>query len=260
MGSTELMVRRESGVVIATLNRPEKMNALNKEVFAQLKNLVELLETDSTARVLILTGAGDKAFCVGADLKERQGMNEKDILVRMDFVKNIYLKLERLKIPTIAAINGTALGGGLELALACDLRVAPEKCVFGLPEVDLAIMPGNGGTQRLSRLIGLAKALELILLAKKFSAEEALALNLVNAVVPQSQVISKAMSLANKMLESGPIGIKQAKLAIRGGFERSYEHALDFEVECYKSVLYSKDRTEGIKAFIEKRKPVYRGE
>jgi enoyl-CoA hydratase/carnithine racemase len=260
MGSTELMVRREAGVVIATLNRPEKMNALNKEIFAQLKNLVELLETDSTARVLILTGAGDKAFCVGADLKERQGMNEKDILVRMEFVKNIYLKLERLKIPTIAAINGTALGGGMELALACDLRVAPEKSVFGLPEVDLAIMPGNGGTQRLSRLIGLAKALELILLAKKFSAEEALSLNLVNAVVPQAQVLSKAMSFANKMLESGPIGIKQAKLAIRGGFERSYEHALDFEVECYKSVLYSKDRSEGIKAFIEKRKPVYRGE
>lgn len=260
MASNELVVRREAGIVIATLNRPEKMNALNREVFEQLKNLIQLLETDSTARVLILTGAGEKSFCVGADLKERQGMNEKDILVRMDYVKNIYLKLERLKIPTIAAINGTALGGGLELALACDLRVAAEKVVFGLPEVDLAIMPGNGGTQRLSRLIGLAKALELILLAKRFSAEEALALNLVNVVVPQTQVISKAMQFANKLLESGPIGLKQAKLAIRGGFERSYEHALDFEVECYKSVLYSKDRVEGIKAFIEKRKPVYRGE
>lgn len=260
MGSNELLVRREAGVVIATLNRPEKMNALNKEVFGALKNLIDMIEHDSTARVLIITGAGDKSFCVGADLKERQGMNEKDILVRMEFVKGIYLKLERLKIPTIAAINGTALGGGLELALACDLRVAPEKAAFGLPEVDLAIMPGNGGTQRLSRLIGLAKALELILLAKKITAEEALALNLVNAVVPQSQVMSKAMAFAHKLLESGPIGIKQAKLAIRGGFERSYEHALDFEVECYKSVLYSKDRIEGIKAFIEKRKPVYRGE
>ncbi|NBX68532.1 MAG: enoyl-CoA hydratase [Proteobacteria bacterium] len=260
MGSSELLVRREAGVVIATLNRPDKMNALNKEVFSALKNLIDLIEHDSTARVLIITGAGDKAFCVGADLKERQGMNEKDILVRMDFVKGIYLKLERLKIPTIAAINGTALGGGLELALACDLRVAPSGAVFGLPEVDLAIMPGNGGTQRLSRLIGLAKALELILLAKKFSSEDALALNLVNAVVPANQVMSKALSFANKLLESGPIGIKQAKLAIRGGFERSYEHALDFEVECYKSVLYSKDRLEGIKAFIEKRKPVYRGE
>jgi enoyl-CoA hydratase/carnithine racemase len=187
-------------------------------------------------------------------------MNEKDILLRMEYVKNIYLKLERLKIPTIAAINGTALGGGMELALACDLRVAVEKATFGLPEVDLAIMPGNGGTQRLSRLIGLAKALELILLAKRFSAEEALSLNLLNLVVPPGQAVSKSMQLAQKILESGPIGIRQAKLAIRGGFERSYEHALDFEVECYKSVLYSKDRIEGIKAFIEKRKPVYRGE
>jgi len=260
MASNELLIRREAGIVIATLNRPEKMNALNKEVFEQLKHLVTLLETDSTARVLILTGAGDKAFCVGADLKERQGMNEKDILVRMDYVKNIYLKLERLKIPTIAAINGTALGGGLELALACDLRVAVEKMTFGLPEVDLAIMPGNGGTQRLSRLIGLAKSLELILLARRFSSEEALSLNLLNAVVPPGQLLSKAMQFAQKILESGPIGIRQAKLAIRGGFERSYDHALDFEVECYKSVLYSKDRVEGIKAFIEKRKPVYRGE
>jgi enoyl-CoA hydratase/carnithine racemase len=260
MASNELLVRREAGIVIATLNRPEKMNALNKEVFEQLKNLLTLIETDSTARVLIITGAGDKSFCVGADLKERQGMNEKDILVRMDFVKGIYLKLERLKIPTIAAINGTALGGGLELALACDLRVAPEKTVFGLPEVDLAIIPGNGGTQRLSRLIGLAKALELILLAKRFTSEEALALNLVNAVVAQNQVMNRAIQFANKLLESGPIGIRQAKLAIRGGYERSYEHALDFEVECYKSVLYSKDRIEGIKAFIEKRKPAYRGE
>jgi methylglutaconyl-CoA hydratase len=260
MGFNELSVQREGGVVVATLNRPDKMNALNKEVFVQMKDLVELLETDSTARVLILTGAGEKAFCVGADLKERQGMNEKDILVRMEFVKNLYLKLERLRIPTIAAINGTALGGGLELALACDLRVAAEKTLFGLPEVDLAIIPGNGGTQRLSRLIGLAKALELILLAKKFTAEEALSLNLVNAVVPHSQVLNRARQLADKLLESGPLGVRQAKLAIRGGFERSYQHALDFEVECYKSVLYSKDRLEGIKAFIEKRKPEYRGE
>ncbi len=260
MGSNELLVTRESGVVIVTLNRPEKMNALNKEVFEQLRDLISLLESDNTARVLILTGSGDKAFCVGADLKERQGMNEKDILLRLEFVKKIYLSLERLKIPTIAAINGTALGGGLELAMTCDLRVAAEKVLLGLPEVDLAIMPGNGGTQRLSRLIGLSKSLELILLAKKITAEEALTLHLINATAPPSNVMKTAMQMANKIMESGPIGIQQAKLAIRGGYQRSYEHALDFELECYKTVLYSKDRTEGIKAFIEKRRPVYRGE
>lgn len=262
MGSVNnLVVRREQGgIVIATINRPDKWNALNKEVFDELKHLVDVLETDKTARVLILTGAGDKAFCGGADLKERQGMNEKDVLVRFEFIRHLFMRVEKLGIPTIAAINGSALGGGMEIALACDLRIAVEGAVMGFPEVDLAIIPGNGGTQRLSRLIGMAKALELILLAKRFTAKEAYAYGIVNAVVPPKDLMTQTMAMAAKLLESGPIALKAAKHAIRTGMERTLEQGLIVETEAYKACLYSKDRMEGLKAFAEKRKPSYRGE
>jgi len=260
MASNELLVKRDSGIVIATLNRPDKMNALNKDMFDAIKSLIDVLETDKTARVLILTSAGDKAFCVGADLKERQGMNEKDITLRMEYVRNLYLRLERLPQPVIAAINATALGGGLELALTADLRVAAENATFGFPETDLAIIPGNGGTQRLPRMIGIQNTMEMILLAKRISAGQAMDYGIVNTVVAQGQALSHAMTWATKMCEAGPIAIRSAKAAIRGGLERSYEHALQYELECYKACLYSKDRTEGLKAFAEKRKPEYRGE
>lgn len=260
MPSTELNVRREGGIVIATLNRPDKLNALNKEVYEGLKTLVDVLDTDKTARVLILTATGDKAFCVGADLKERQGMNEKDVLVRLEWVKGILLRLERLPLPVIAAINGTALGGGCELALACDLRVAAENATLGLPEVDLAIIPGSGGTQRLTRVVGMGRALEMILLARRISAKEALEMNLVNAVVPAGQSLSAALTWANKMCEAGPIALRQAKSAVRLGGGRTIDEGLQIELDAYKACLYSKDRLEGLKAFNEKRKPAYKGE
>ncbi len=260
MASTSLAVRRDGGIVIATINRPDKMNALNKDYFDELKRLVDVLETDKTARALIITGAGEKAFCVGADLKERQGMNEKDVLVRLDFVRNLGLRLERIPVPVIAAINGSALGGGLELALTCDLRVAAENATLGLPEVDLGIIPGNGGTQRLARVVGLPKALELVLLAKRLTAAEALHIGLVNVVVPTGQALNQAMTWATKISEAGPIAIRQAKSAVRLGYERILEEGLSLEIELYKACLYSKDRLEGLKAFSEKRKAVYRGE
>jgi methylglutaconyl-CoA hydratase len=260
MASTELLVRREGGVVIATLNRPEKLNALDRELFDDLKSLIDVLETDKTARILILTGSGEKAFCVGADLKERQGMGNKDILSRMEFARLLYQRIERLSTPVIAAINGTALGGGLELALAADLRVAAENATMGLPEVDLAIIPGNGGTQRLPRIVGTARALELVLLAKRITSTEALQMGLIHAVCAPGGAVSHAMNWASKMLESGPIALRQAKAAIREGRERIFDHGLQFEIECYKSCLYSKDRLEGLKAFAEKRKPSYLGE
>jgi len=260
MALSSLVVRREAGVVIATINRPDKLNALSKDVLDELKRLVDVLETDKTARVLVLTGVGDKAFCVGADLKERQGMNEKDVLVRLEFVKALYQRLERLPIPVIAAINGTALGGGLEIALACDLRVCSENATLGAPEVDLAIIPGNGGTQRLARIVGLAKAMELILLARRLSASEALQYGIVNATVGAGGALTHAMNWANKICEAGPIAIKQAKLAIRTGLERTVAEGLAAEIDAYKACLYSKDRMEGLKAFAEKRKAIYRGE
>lgn len=254
------LTRRENGILTATLNRPEKMNAINKDFLDGLKTLLDVLETDKQTRVVILTASGEKAFCVGADLKERQGMNEKDILGRMEFVRHLYPRMENSGVPFICAINGMALGGGLELALACDLRVASANATMGFPEVDLGIIPGNGGTQRLPRIIGLPKALEMILLAKRITANEAFEMGMIHAVVPEGQAVNHAMKWAEKILEAGPKGIKMAKLAVRGGLERSFEHGLQHEVECYKTVLYSKDRLEGLKAFQEKRKPVYTGD
>lgn len=260
MAVSNVLVRREGPIVTATVNRPDKLNALNKEVFDELKSLVDVLETDKTARALILTGAGEKAFCVGADLKERQGMNEKSILARFDFVHALYQRIEKLPFPVIAAIGGAALGGGLELALIADLRVASDNAVLGLPETDLAIIPGNGGTQRLSRVIGMAKAMELVLLARRLSAQEAFDLGLIHALVAPGYAVGHAKQWALKISEAGPLAIRQAKIAVRQGIEMPLAKALSFEVECYRPLIPSKDRVEGMKAFLEKRKPSYTGE
>jgi enoyl-CoA hydratase/carnithine racemase len=197
---------------------------------------------------------------VGADLKERQGMNEKDILVRFEFVRPLYERLENLPFPTIAAINGLALGGGLELALCCDLRVASRDAMMSFPELELAIIPGNGGTQRLPRLIGKGKAMECILLAKRFSASEAKEIGLVNQAVGSLEALPAARALASRMLELGPISLRAAKQAIRKGLGGSLGDGLKLEIEHYKACLYSKDRMEGLKAFSQKRKPQFTGE
>ncbi len=260
MALGELQVRRENNTVIAVLNRPDKHNALHKHVFDELKSLIDVLETDRTVRALILTGAGEKAFCVGADLKERAGMNDKDVLNRLQMVRHLYLRLERLGFPVIGAINGMALGGGLELALACDLRVASENAVMGFPEVELGVIPGNGGTQRLARLVGRARTMEMVLLSRRLSAQEASELGLIQAVVPVGQALQTAKLWATKIGDAGPIAIRQAKNAIRMGLEKGLEEGLALEIEAYAPCLHSKDRQEGLKAFQEKRKPVFVGE
>lgn len=260
MASQNLILKREGSVVVITLNRPDKMNAINKDILEDLKKVLDVLETDRTARAIVLTASGEKAFCVGADLKERQGMNEKDVLLRLEAVRNLYLRWERLPIPSIAAINGVALGGGLELALVCDLRISSDTASLGLPETDLAIIPGNGGTQRLTRIIGPSRALEMILLAKRISSTEALKWGLVNHVSSHGQLLKDALTWAQKIAEAGPIAIHQAKKAVLRGLEKEWEEALQWEVECYKACLFSKDRLEGLKAFSEKRKPNYGGE
>ncbi len=260
MALAELQVRRENNTVIATINRPEKHNALHKHVFDELKSLLDVLETDRTVRAMILTGAGEKSFSVGADLKERASMNDKDVLNRLQAVRHLYLRLERLGFPVIAALNGMALGGGLELALACDLRVAAENAVMGFPEVELGVIPGNGGTQRLARIVGRARAMELILLSRRLSAQEALAYQVVHTVVPVGQSLIAAKQWAQKIGEAAPIAVRQAKNAIRMGLEKSLEEGLSAEIEAYAPCLHSKDRAEGLKAFQEKRKPVFIGE
>lgn len=260
MASNHVLLKKEGSVLIVTLNRPDKMNALNKEVLEEFKKLLDVLETDRSSRAILLTATGEKAFCVGADLKERQGMNEKDVLLRLEMVRALYLRWERLPIPSIAAINGMALGGGLELALVCDLRIASSTATLGLPETELGIIPGNGGTQRLTRIIGLSRAMEMVLLAKKITAEQAKSWGILNQVVESSQLEKEALQWAKKIAEAGPVAIRQAKKSIQQGLEKNWEEALQWEVECYKPCLYSKDRLEGLKAFTEKRKPLYKGE
>lgn len=260
MASHHVLLKKEGSIVTVTLNRPDKMNALNKEVLEEFKKLLDVLETDRSSRVILLTATGEKAFCVGADLKERQGMNEKDVLVRLEMVRALYLRWERLPIPSIAAINGLALGGGLELALVCDLRIASSTATLGLPETELGIIPGNGGTQRLTRIVGLSRAMEMVLMAKKITAEQAKAWGILNQVVEPSHLEKESHQWARKIAEAGPIAIRQAKKAIQQGLEKNWEEALQWEVECYKPCLYSKDRLEGLKAFTEKRKPSYHGE
>jgi enoyl-CoA hydratase/carnithine racemase len=261
MGSSEksLIVKKEAGTVIAYFNRPDKLNALNKDLFDEIERFIDVVETDKQVRCVVFSGTGEKAFCVGADLKERQGMTEKSILARFDFVHKLYMRIENLPFPTIAAINGVALGGGLEFALACDLRVAAETAVIGLPEVDLAIIPGNGGTQRLARIVGLARALELILLAKKMTAKQALDYGVIHYMVAPLQCVNMAKQWAYKIQEAGPLALKQAKKAIRQGLEKPLKEALSFEVDCYKPLIASKDRVEGMEAFLEKRKAQYQG-
>ncbi|MBI4403102.1 MAG: enoyl-CoA hydratase/isomerase family protein [Deltaproteobacteria bacterium] len=260
MALSELVVKHEGQIIIATIHRPEKLNALNKEVFDHLRRLLDVLETDKTARVLIFTGTGEKAFCIGGDLKERQSMNEKDILVRLESIRTLFRRIENLHVPVIAAINGIALGTGLELALTCDLRVASSNANLGFLEGELAIIPGSGGTQRLARLIGMAKALELILLAKRLTAQEALGYGVIHQMVEERHAMVQAMEWAKRFLELGPISLAQAKKALREGIGRSLEEGLNIEADAYKTCLYSTDRTEGNKAFIEKRKPQYKRE
>lgn len=257
---SSILVRRENSHIVAVLNRPEKLNALNREMFEELESLVDVLETDKTIRAVIFVGAGEKAFCVGADLKERQGMNERDILQRFAFVHKLYPRLEALRIPSIAALNGATLGGGLELALACDFRIAVDSAMLGLPETGLGIIPGNGGTQRLTRVVGLSRSMEMILLAKKITAREALSLGLVTQVVEPNQLMSQAKAIVQQLELHGPLAISAARKAIRRGIELPLAKALELEVECYRPLIQSKDRLEGMKAFTEKRKPVFTGE
>lgn len=247
-------------VLKVTIARPELHNALSSQVVAELHQLANQLEDDLSIRVVIFSGEGDRAFSAGADLKERQLMSEMDTLA---FVKNIQSTLQKiasLPMPTIAAINGHAFGGGLELALACDLRVISAHAQLGLTECSLGIIPGAGGTQRLPRLIGFARAMEMIFLAKRIDAQEALSMGLVNAVEENAQKTkTTAYELAQKIVSNGPLAIRAAKEAILASQNTNLTDGLVRELASYHEILESEDRKEGLRAFQEKRPPKFRG-
>jgi enoyl-CoA hydratase/carnithine racemase len=255
-----ITLQREEQVGILTIERPDVHNCLNLETVQMLRQQVSQLSADRDVRVVIVTGAGDKAFCAGADLKERRTMSESQVRVFIRAIRDAFSELERLPQPVIAAINGAAFGGGTELALACDLRVMSETAQMGLTETSLGIIPGAGGTQRLPRLVGKGKAKELIFTARRITAREALAIGLVNRVVPAGQVLSAALALAKEIAMNAPIALEQAKYAIDYGMETDLATGLAIESSAYQVTIPTKDRLEGLAAFQEKRKPVYRGE
>lgn len=257
--ASPVVVRVEGGVAHLTFDRPGARNALSKSlVAAGLAALAALAEDESVA-CLVVTGAGDKAFCAGADLKERLTMTTDDTRAFLDHLNAFCDGLAAFRTPTIAAINGAAFGGGLEIALACDIRVASAEAVMGLPEVKLGIIPGAGGTQRLTRACGLAVAKGMILTGRKVDAAEALRLGLLSAVVPAPELAAEAQRWAAQVVEAGPLAVTQAKLAIERGFDVPLAEGLALERRHYEVVLSSEDRSEGLKAFAEKRTPKFRG-
>ncbi len=251
--------RRQGRIAWLTLDRPEARNALSRALLGDLRQALAALAAEDIPPVLILTGAGDKAFCAGADLKERRAMGRQEAHAYVAEINGAMNEVAAFPGATIAAINGAALGGGLELALACDIRIAAEGCELGLPEVRLGIIPGAGGTQRVARLCGLAVAKEIILTGRRIDARRALALGLVSAVVPAGDLASEAARLAGEIAEAGPLAVAQAKRAIDEGWGKPQAEALAVERACYEVVLASADRDEGLEAFAAKRKPRFTG-
>ncbi|XP_010531665.1 PREDICTED: probable enoyl-CoA hydratase 2, mitochondrial [Tarenaya hassleriana] len=249
----------DSGIIEVNLDRPTAKNAISKEMLRSLQNAFETINKDSSARVVLINSLVPRVFCAGADLKERRTMNPSEVHAFVNSLRYMFSFIEALCIPTIAVIEGAALGGGLEMALSCDLRVCGEDAVFSLPETGLAIIPGAGGTQRLPRLVGRSVAKELIFTGRKIDAREAARIGLVNFCVNAGEAQNKALGIAQQINEKGPVAIKMAKKAINEGLETNIGSALEMEEMCYQQLLNTNDRLEGLAAFAEKRKPFYTG-
>jgi methylglutaconyl-CoA hydratase len=250
----------EPHVFSLKLNRPDAANALSLSLLDALQEKVDEINRRSDIRVVLFTGEGSKAFCAGADLKERAEMGEEDVLETVKKIGDTIRMIENISVPTVAVINGVAFGGGLELALACDLRMMSTSTKVGLTETSLAIIPGAGGTQRLSRLIGKGQAKAMIYTARPVEAKRALTLGLVEYVYEPQFLMEEAKDLAACIARNGPVAVRQAKLAINEGMETDLEEGLEIERSCYEKTIPTSDRIEGLQAFKEKRKPEYKGE
>ncbi|UCE72917.1 MAG: enoyl-CoA hydratase [Methanomassiliicoccales archaeon] len=260
MDEPNILTERKNSVLIVTLNRPRYMNALNIETLKDGKKILTDIYFDPDIRVVIITGAGDKAFCAGADLKEREKMSEMEVRHYIKTIKDTLVDIENLSKPVRCAINGLALGGGTELAMACDIRIAAPHATMGLTEVTLGIIPAGGGTQRLPRLVGIGKAKELILTGRRVSAQEALRIGLVNQVALEGKLMENAIEMAEDIAKNAPFAVQQAKFAINRGHEIDLSSGLALESKAYEVCIPTKDRVEALKAFKEKRKPEFVGE
>lgn len=253
-----LLVERRERVAIITINRPEKRNALNIQTRAEGAAALEELRDDESVGVVVFTGAGDKAFIAGADIGEfagRTALTQRDVMTG----RSLFTAIDTFPKPVIAMINGYCLGGGCELALSCDLRIASETASFGQPEINLGIIPGGGGTQRLTRLVGEGKAMELILTGDIIDARTAFSLGLVNMVVPAADLEAKTMEVAGRISEKSPIALRLAKEAVKLASRSNLDEGLRREVDLFALCFSSEDKDEGVRAFLEKRKPSFKG-
>jgi enoyl-CoA hydratase/carnithine racemase len=255
------VVRHDDQILLVTLNRPEVSNALNTRMGLDLVELFESLAIDLEGlRAVIITGSGDKAFCAGGDLKERNGMTDASWQAQHVIFERMVRALMGCPVPLIAAVNGAAYGGGCEIAAASDFVYAATHARFALTEVTLGIMPGAGGTQNLARAVGERRAKELILSGLPFTAAEAETWGLVNRVVEPADLLETTLAIARRIAANGPVAVRQAKQAIHRGMQMSVWDGLAFEIEAYNRLVPTEDRREGVRAFNEKRKPVFRGQ
>jgi enoyl-CoA hydratase len=254
-----ILYEKENGIGTVCVNRPQALNALNSEVFSELCHVFNEISTDSEVKVVIITGTGDKAFVAGTDITEMKSRSSLEIRDFAIAARKANEAIYNLGKPVIAAINGFALGGGLELAMACDLRICSENAKLGQTEINLGIIPGGGGTQRLTRLVGMTKAKELIFTGDIVDAKTAIGIGLVNKVVPNEKLMDEAKALAQKLLSKGAAALRLAKTAVNSGINMDLVSALDFEAECFAMCFSTHDQKEGMNAFLEKRKPKFQG-
>ena len=251
---TNILLEKKGLIAVATINRPKALNALNSEVLTDLDELVSAVKADADIRALVITGSGEKAFVAGADIGEMSTLTKEGGEAFGKHGNDVFRRIETLPIPTIAAINGFALGGGCELSMSCDIRICADTAVFGQPETGLGITPGFGGTQRLARLVGPGMAKQMVYTARNIKADEALRIGLVNAVYPLAELYTAAEKLASQIAANAPIAVRAAKKAINEGLDLPMDEAVVVEEKAFGSCFETADQQEGMGAFLEKRK------
>lgn len=258
MSYESILLERDGAVAVVTINRPEKRNALNTRVRAEIVAALDELRADDSARVVVFTGAGEKAFVAGADIgefAERTPLEQREAMTG----RRVFDEVAAFPKPTLAMINGFCLGGGCELALACDVRIASDAVRLGQPEINLALIPGGGGTQRLPRVVGMGQAMRLVLSGEIIDAAEALRIGLVDVVHPAAELRERTLELARTMAAKSPVALRMAKAAVRAAAEMPLSAGLAYETELFVTCFASEDRAEGVAAFLEKRAPEFRG-
>lgn len=258
MSYQNLILERENDIAILYINRPKYLNALNAQTLEEISAAVDEVRQDAEIKVLIITGAGDKSFVAGADINFMLPLSPAEGRYFSDMGEKVFRKLELMEKPVIAAVNGFALGGGCELAMACDVRLAADNALFGQPEVGLGIIPGFGGTQRLPRLVGEGRAKELTYTADNIKADEAYRIGLVNHIYPAAELMDQARKMAKRMASKAPLAVGYAKFAIGKGMQVDIDTAMSIESDMFGMCCATEDKNEGLGAFVEKRKPQFK--